>query len=126
MLSMKATSIFLLLIAVLNSSNAAPHNGKIMQYNKMLYLNIPEQPTGGCPGGTLPIYCLINPCQYASCPAFEDATCVADYCGGCNARWILNGQEVTDQCEGRNYHWQLHMHSMILDLCHTLCVYLSK
>ena len=26
--------------------------------------------------------------------------CVADYCGGCNARWILIGQEVTSQCEG--------------------------
>ena len=37
----------------------------------------------------------------ASCPGVGDATCVADYCGGCNARWILNGQEVTDQCHGK-------------------------
>ena len=24
---------------------------------------------------------------------------MADYCGECNARWLLNGQEVTSQCE---------------------------
>ena len=28
---------------------------------------------------------------------------MADYCGGCNARWLLNGQEVTSQCEGEHY-----------------------
>jgi hypothetical protein len=45
------------------------------------------------------VNCRINPCQYATCLAVEGATCVADYCGGCNARWLLNGQEVTSQCE---------------------------
>ena len=47
--------------------------------------------------------CLVNPCKTASCPAVGGATCVADYCGGCNARWILKGQEVTDQCHGEVY-----------------------
>lgn len=94
-----------------------------IQYDKCIWM--PEQSTGGCPIGTLPVYCLINPCQYASCPALEDAKCVADYCGGCNARWILNGREVTDQCEGRNYYQCLHMRSKVLDLCHTRCVCLS-
>ena len=55
---------------------------------------------GLCPDGSSPVNCLVNPCVTASCPAVGDATCVADYCGGCNARWILNGQEVTDQCHG--------------------------
>ena len=56
--------------------------------------------TGSCPDGSYPVNCLINPCQYATCPAVEGATCVADYCRGCNARWLLNGQEITSQCEG--------------------------
>jgi hypothetical protein len=55
---------------------------------------------GACPDGSTPVNCLVNPCQFASCPAVAGATCVADYCGGCNARWILNGLEVTHQCEG--------------------------
>ena len=55
----------------------------------------------GCPDGSLPVNCKANPCQFASCPAVEGATCVADYCGGCNARWFLNSQEVTSQCEGK-------------------------
>ena len=58
---------------------------------------------GICPDGSPPVNCLVNPCKTASCPAVADATCVADYCGGCNARWILNGQEVTDQCHGKKH-----------------------
>ena len=56
---------------------------------------------GGCPFGSFPVNCFINPCQFAACPAVEGAICVADYCGGCSARWLLNGQEVTSQCEGK-------------------------
>ena len=56
---------------------------------------------GLCPDGSSPVDCLVNPCDTASCPAVADATCVADYCGGCNARWILNGKEVTDRCHGK-------------------------
>ena len=58
---------------------------------------------GICFDGSPPVNCLVNPCKTASCPAVADATCVADYCGGCNARWILNGQEVTDQCHGKKH-----------------------
>ena len=57
---------------------------------------------GSCPDGSYPVNCVINPCQCATCPAVEGATCVADYCGGCNARWLLNGQEVTSKCEGEH------------------------
>ena len=56
--------------------------------------------TGGCPDGSNPVNCFVNPCQFASCPDVYGATCVADYCGGCNARWLLNGLEVTNQCQG--------------------------
>ena len=55
----------------------------------------------GCDDGSTPVQCLKNPCQVSSCPSVADARCVVDYCGGCNARWILNGQEVTDQCHGK-------------------------
>ena len=39
--------------------------------------------------------------MFATCPAVEGATCVADYCGGCNDRWILGVEEVTPQCKGK-------------------------
>ena len=48
------------------------------------------------------MYCLVDPCQSATCPGVDDATCVADYCGGCKARWFVDGVEVTDQCRGEN------------------------
>ena len=60
---------------------------------------------GGCPFGTFPVNCLLSPCRFATCPAVEGATCVADYCGGCNARWLLNGQEVTSQCFSGGEHY---------------------
>ena len=58
----------------------------------------------GCQDGSWPVRCKVNPCQTSSCPAVADATCVADYCGGCNAHWVLNGQEVTDRCRGSILH----------------------
>ena len=32
-------------------------------------------------------YCFADPCESSSCPYNPSATCIADYCGGCNARW---------------------------------------
>ena len=32
------------------------------------------------------------------CPEVPEATCTDDYCGGCNTRWMLEGEDVTDQC----------------------------
>ena len=112
---MKASSISLLLVALLHSTIAVPTHGVNTSvcyillcscFMKLVYIIMPQelllhiQYTGSCPDGSYPVNCLINPCQYATCPAVEGATCVADYCGGCNARWLLNGQEVTSQCEG--------------------------
>ena len=55
----------------------------------------------GCSDGSVPVNCLVNPCDTASCPAINGAVCVADYCGGCHARWLLNGDDVTNQCQGQ-------------------------
>lgn len=41
---------------------------------------------GPCPDGSHPFMCLVNPCTYAKCSA--GFTCVADYCGGCNAKCV--------------------------------------
>ena len=54
--------------------------------------------SAGCPDGSQPVICLVDPCEYASCPAITSATCVADYCGGCNARWYVKDLEVTHVC----------------------------
>ena len=54
--------------------------------------------TAGCPDGSLPVNCLIDPCQVNTCPSLPTASCVADYCGGCNARFFINDVEVTHAC----------------------------
>ena len=51
-----------------------------------------------CPDCTQPVNCVIDPCEVTACPAFPNATCRADFCGGCNARFFIQRQEVTDQC----------------------------
>ena len=46
------------------------------------------------------VNCFIDPCQFATCPAFPNASCLSDYCGGCNARFFdKDGIEVTDICD---------------------------
>ena len=54
--------------------------------------------TGSCPDGTQPVNCFVNPCEGATCPGVEGAVCVADYCGGCNTLWVLNGEAVSHLC----------------------------
>ena len=34
-----------------------------------------------------PVQCLVDPCKLSEC-ADPDATCKANYCGGCNAEWF--------------------------------------
>ena len=51
-----------------------------------------------CPEGVDVVNCFVDPCLGARCKDFENATCVSDYCGGCNTRWYENGQEV--ECGG--------------------------
>jgi len=44
-----------------------------------------------------PVNCLINPCdsQPNPCPGHQ-AECSPDYCGGCNAKWTVNGVPVSE------------------------------
>lgn len=44
------------------------------------------------------VSCLVDPCTYATCPAFPTATCRANYCGGCNTQFFMGGDEVTGLC----------------------------
>ncbi|CAF1224435.1 unnamed protein product [Rotaria sordida] len=53
------------------------HNGKQAKCQK--------NPT--CPPGQTPVKCLKDPCQGAKCPAYPNAKCVSNYCGGCHAIW---------------------------------------
>jgi hypothetical protein len=39
-----------------------------------------------CPDGSPPVQCLVDPCTVSKC-GVVDATCKADYCGGCFAVW---------------------------------------
>ncbi|CAH1271521.1 FCGBP [Branchiostoma lanceolatum] len=38
-----------------------------------------------CPPGVNMVECFADPCDNAECPANPNATCKANYCGGCNA-----------------------------------------
>lgn len=55
-------------------------------------------PPPTCPPDKPPVNCFVNPCQFAKCPAHPNARCVSDFCGGCNARFFEDGEEVTDTC----------------------------
>ena len=46
------------------------------------------------------VYCFVDPCLVTECPAYPNAYCVADYCGGCFADFYVNGVEV--DCELEN------------------------
>ena len=51
-----------------------------------------------CPPDKPKVSCLVDPCRFAQCPNHPDAVCVADFCGGCNARFFVGKKEVTDTC----------------------------
>ncbi len=51
-----------------------------------------------CPPDKPLVSCFADPCMFATCPAHPDAVCVADYCGGCNARFFIGNNEVTATC----------------------------
>ena len=55
-------------------------------------------PPPTCPPDKPPVNCFVNPCKFAKCPAHPNARCVSDFCGGCNARFFEDGEEVTDTC----------------------------
>ena len=45
-----------------------------------------------CPEGW--VDCFIDPCEMENCPSYPNAECIANYCGGCNAEWFVNGEQV--------------------------------
>eukprot|EP00731_Ephydatia_muelleri_P014212 Em0007g1522a len=58
----------------------------------------------GCPPGVPLFECFVDPCLSATCPAHPHAVCVADFCGGCNAKFFdHNGKEVTSSCNLKPY-----------------------
>ena len=40
------------------------------------------------------VNCLIDPCAVSKCPAYPDAECVANTCGGCFAEYFVGGVQV--------------------------------
>ena len=42
--------------------------------------------------------CFIDPCEVATCPGAPYATCKSNYCGGCNARFFIGDEDITDTC----------------------------
>jgi len=52
----------------------------------------------GCPPGVPMVQCFGNPCDLTDCPAYPNANCTANYCGGCHAIFTKNGQTVNCGC----------------------------
>ncbi len=56
-----------------------------------------------CEEGVPLVDCFVSPCQFSLCPAYPEAVCEDDYCGGCNARWYVQQgdqkREVTDDSQ---------------------------
>ncbi|XP_077862339.1 uncharacterized protein LOC144343804 [Saccoglossus kowalevskii] len=42
-----------------------------------------------CPDDLPAVQCFVNPCDYAICEAYPDATCEPNYCGGCYAEFYV-------------------------------------
>ncbi|KAL5020020.1 hypothetical protein ScPMuIL_002912 [Solemya velum] len=55
--------------------------------------------SGGCPGNQIPVQCFANPCDFANCPRYPNATRVTNYCGGCNCLFKAGQTDVTNKCE---------------------------
>ncbi len=54
------------------------------------------RPDQDCPD---PVQCLVNPCDSASCPRFDDAECRPNYCSGdCRAEFFRQNKDVTERC----------------------------
>jgi len=51
-----------------------------------------------CPPDQPLSLCKTDPCDVNTCPAYPNARCKADFCGGCNARFFVGDKEVTDSC----------------------------
>lgn len=53
----------------------------------------------GCPVDKPLVACFADPCSVTSCPAFPNARCVSNFCGGCNAFFFDKSGKRVD-CNG--------------------------
>ena len=51
-----------------------------------------------CPSGVKQVECLKDPCLGSTCPFHPNATCKPNFCGGCNADYVINEVDVTKTC----------------------------
>ncbi|CAB3999434.1 secreted [Paramuricea clavata] len=51
----------------------------------------PDRP---CPPDKPRVNCLVAPCMFATCPAYPQAICVDNYCGGCFADFYYQYRKV--------------------------------
>uniref|UniRef100_A0A1X7V3D2 Uncharacterized protein n=1 Tax=Amphimedon queenslandica TaxID=400682 RepID=A0A1X7V3D2_AMPQE len=51
-----------------------------------------------CPSDKAPVKCLINPCDYRTCPNLPPTECVLNVCGECKAQYYWNNVDVTEFC----------------------------
>ena len=54
--------------------------------------------SGDCPTGVTQFHCLVSPCDGATCEKYPAATCVPNYCGGCNADFYAEGSKLNCTC----------------------------
>lgn len=68
-------------------------------------------PSSPCEDGVVEVQCLVDPCQFATCDAYPKAECVANYCGGCNADFFMDGElmDCTESttCESDGIEYQV-------------------
>ena len=62
------------------------------------YTSISSTGPSMCPPDKPLVNCIVDPCMFAMCSNHPNAVCVADYCGGCNARFFIGKIEVTETC----------------------------
>ncbi|KAL5270980.1 hypothetical protein ACHWQZ_G001581 [Mnemiopsis leidyi] len=49
---------------------------------------------GDCKGDGEIYACFQDPCDSAECPSYPNAECISNYCGGCNAEFWVDDQQV--------------------------------
>lgn len=67
-----------------------------------LDITLPTPSPPVCPPGVPLVNCFANPCDTATCPNFPNSRCVFDTCGGCNAKFFIGRNEITNEC-GMSY-----------------------
>ncbi|KAL4218806.1 hypothetical protein ACF0H5_021394 [Mactra antiquata] len=65
------------------------------------------------------VQCLVDPCDVIKCEAYPDATCKANYCGGCNAIYTYEGTDVTAKCKETVCLRRKHLFEKISDILKT-------